>query len=174
MTDKDKIKAIQTAIGVTADGAFGPVSQAALDALIHPELVAVDPGFHAVRASTFADPADIAAFKKAKSAGLSDQQAFKVGDNGVGKWGDDCSQGAGPMVALPPEDWKGLKVPRLAAVEVTANGRTVIAKLGDTMPARANITNGCGIDLNPDACQALGLKPPTLVPAKWRFCMIAR
>ena len=58
-----------------------------------------------VIASSFADLADVEAFKKAKAKGLTDQEAFKVGDNGVGAWGDFTAQEDTPMCALPPEDW---------------------------------------------------------------------
>ncbi len=123
-----------------------------------------------VYASSFADPADIAAFRRAKARGLSDQQAFKVGDNGIGCWGDRTDQGTGPACALPPEDWKPLgPKARLAKVCVIANGRSVTCLLKDTMPARRNITNNAGIDLNPDAIAALGLTPPVLVPATWEW-----
>lgn len=59
-----------------------------------------------VKASTFADPADVAAFKKAKAAGKTDAQAFKVGDNGIGKWGDFTATETAAMCALPREDWE--------------------------------------------------------------------
>lgn len=169
MSRSEKIKAIQAALGVKPDGAWGPLSQGAFDALISPATIPKDPAVHSVRASSFADPADVAAFLRCKAQGKTDQQCFRVGDNGVGKWGDDCTAGAGPMCALPPEDWTALDKPRLSKVEITANGRTITARLGDTMPARKNIRNGAGIDLSPDACKALGLTPPLMVPATWRW-----
>lgn len=124
---------------------------------------------HQVKASSFADPADVAAFRRCKAQGKSDVECFKVGDNGIGCWGDDTT-GERPMCALPPEDWKPLgKAARGAKVRVVANGRSVICELRDTMPAKRNITNGAGIDLNPAAVAALGMKPPILVPATWNF-----
>ena len=123
-----------------------------------------------VQASSFADPADLAAFKRAKARGLSDMEAFKFGDNCVGKWGDPTGEGTGPSCALPPEDWRPLgDKAHLARVRVFANGRSVACELTDTMPARANIKIGCGIDLNPDACAALGLHPPVLCAASWEW-----
>ena len=122
-----------------------------------------------VIASSFADPADLAAFKRAKARGLSDKQAFAVGDNCVGKWGDPTGDGSGPVCALPPEDWRHLANPRGTKVAVVANGRSVVCELRDTMPHVRNITNGAGIDLNPDACRALGLRIPCMVPATWEF-----
>ncbi len=125
---------------------------------------------HHVKASSFADPADVAAFKKCKAQGKTDTQCFKVGDNGIGFAGDDCT-GPTPMCALPQEDWKerwGTKAnARLKPVVVTANGRTVVCLLGDTMPKRANITNGAGIDLSPAAVKAIGKSPPLMISATW-------
>lgn len=122
-----------------------------------------------VMASSFADPADVAAFKRCKAQGKTDQECFKVGDNGIGKWGDDTTANVA-MCALPPEDWEHLgSKARGARVLVTANKRSVVAELRDTMPRKANIKNGAGIDLNPAAVAALGLKPPIMVPATWEW-----
>lgn len=124
-----------------------------------------------VNASSFADPADIRAFRQCKAKGGSDQQCFKKGDNGVGYWGDDCSAGAGPCCALPPDDiiakWGSVKSARKKKVRVKASGREIVCELRDRMPWKRNITNGAGIDLNPDAVGALGLKPPVMVAAEW-------
>jgi hypothetical protein len=159
------IQSIQTLLGVTPDGLWGPKSQAALDALIH----APASGEHLVRASSFADPADVQAFRRCKARGKSDRECFKVGDNGIGKWGDDTTAPR-PMCALPPEDWAPLGAEaRGAKVRVRANGRETICELRDTMPHRANIKNGAGIDLNPAACAALGLTPPIMVAATWEW-----
>jgi len=37
------------------------------------------------------------------------------------------------------------------------------------MPEKTNITNGAGIDLNPDACAALHLQPPVLTRVTWQW-----
>lgn len=125
---------------------------------------------HPVKASSFADPADVAAYLRAKAHGMSDARAFKFGDNGIGCWGDDCKGGSGPACALPPEDWKPFKAAaRKKKVIVKANGKQVVCELRDTMPHRENITNGAGIDLSPDACAALGVKPPVMIRATWRW-----
>ena len=34
---------------------------------------------------------------------------------------------------------------------------------------KKNITNGCGIDLNPAALKSLGLKPPVRIAAEWEW-----
>lgn len=127
---------------------------------------------HQVMASSFADPADIAAFRKCKAQGNSDEFCFKLGDNGIGFMGDDCTTST-PMCALPVEDWMerwGSKQnARLKPVVVTANGKTVVCLLGDTMPRRANIKNGAGIDLSPAAVAAIGKKPPLMIAATWSW-----
>lgn len=159
-----KIESIQKILDVTPDGIWGSKTQAALDAVLAPPA-----GERRVKASSFADPADISAFRRCKAAGKSDQECFKVGDNGLGKWGDDTTEGSGPSCALPPDDWQHLPTPRRARVLVKANGRSVVCELRDTMPKKANIKNGAGIDLNPDACAALGLRPPIMADATWQW-----
>lgn len=119
-----------------------------------------------VTASTFADPADLRAFRAAKARGLSDQEAFKYGDNGIGFWGDPTSETAVCMCALPPEDWEKQfgNAARGKKVAVTYKGVTVVGELRDKMPSEKNNTNGAGIDLNPAFAAAFGLKPPFLLP----------
>jgi hypothetical protein len=163
----EKIKAIQRILGVVDDGIFGPKSRAALEKILAPTPPS-DDGWHEGKASSFADPADVRAFRRCKAQGKSDQECFKVGDNGIGKWGMDTTQPV-PMCALPREDWAHLDRPQGTLVIVEANGQTVRAELQDTMPARANIKNGAVIDLNPEACARLGLTPPVLVAARWRW-----
>ena len=123
-----------------------------------------------VIASSFADPADIEAFKKCKAEGKTDEECFKVGDNGIGAFGFDTA-GHLPICALPPEDWQTKWGSRKAAagkpVIVRHKDKSVVCLLGDTMPHRRHITNGCGIDLNPAACKALGLTPPVKAPVTW-------
>lgn len=127
--------------------------------------------FHHVLASSFADPADIAAFKRCKAKGHSDQECFKVGDNGVGCWGDDCSAGSGPCCALPPEVmeyfWGSTNAAKHQKVVVTRFENKVTCTIKDRMPHLANIHNGARIDLNYDALVALGLEPPTMTQVVW-------
>ena len=127
-----------------------------------------------VIASSFADLADVEAFKKAKAKGLTDQEAFKVGDNGVGAWGDFTAQEDTPMCALPPEDWLekwgSSASARGKKVLVTYKDKSVVGELGDTMPHKANIKNGAGIDLNPAFAKALGQKPPFMLQGvQWEW-----
>ncbi len=119
-------------------------------------------------ASDFASLADLKAYQDAKKRGLPDRLAFKVGDNGIGCWGDLTAQTHTPMCALPPEtmiEWFGsiakAKHQKVKVVDAETQNH-VICVLADRMPERAHITNGCGIDLNPAALQpgALNLKSP--------------
>ena len=126
-----------------------------------------------VKATSFADLADVEAFKKCKDRGGSDNDCFKVGDNGIGFMGDDCARTATPMCALPPEiwgkKWGSRQKAHLKPVNVTIGGKTVRCVMGDTMPHLGNIKNGAGIDLNPAAVAAFGLKPPIKVDAVWSW-----
>jgi hypothetical protein len=132
-----------------------------------------DEEVHIVTASSFADPADVVAYKKCLKSGKTEKQCLAVGDNGIGLWGDDTTV-AKPICALPPDDWlakwKKGSIARGKKIELSLNDKKVICELRDTMPAKANITNGAGIDLNPGAAKALGLKPPFMQPnVGWRW-----
>jgi len=120
-----------------------------------------------VTASSFADPSDVAAYRKAIAEGKSEEDARKLGDNGIGKWGDDTTSEDVPMCALPPEDWQAKwgteNDARGKRVSVTYNGETVIGELRDTMPKKAHIKNGAGIDLNPGFAKAFGIKQPFML-----------
>lgn len=126
-----------------------------------------------VTASSFADPADVVAYKECLKSGKTAKQCLAGGDNGIGRWGDDTTV-AKPICALPPDDWLAKwrtgSIARGKKIELSFNDKKVICELRDTMPARANITNGAGIDLNPGAANALGLKPPFMQPnVSWRW-----
>lgn len=165
-----KVAEIQTILGVTADDRWGVHTQAALDSLIHET---TDTGVHKGKASSFADPADILAFKRCKDRGGSDQDCFKVGDNGIGCWGDSVVEGTGASCAIPPDDmiskWGSTGNAKHKPVEVSANGKTIICVTKDRMPWKKNITNGAIIDLNPDACRELGVEPPVMIKAEWKW-----
>lgn len=127
-----------------------------------------------VTASSFADPKDVLAYKKAIAEGKTEAEALKVGDNGIGKWGDNTAQEEIPMCALPPEDWmekwKTGKNARGKKVAVTYKEKTVIGELRDTMPKKANIKNGAGIDLNPAFAKQFNVKPPFMLKeVKWEW-----
>ena len=179
---------LQQLFGAKPDGGFGPASVAAAKAWVdHLSSVLtqvalrfpgsgelIKPVFappvevHHVKASSFADPADIAAFRRCKALGKSDSECFKFGDNGIGRWSDDTTVNV-PMCALPYEDWENLPDARGKKVLVKANGKSVVCELRDTMPRRKNIKNGAGIDLNEAAWKALGKKPPVMMDATWQW-----
>ncbi len=163
--EQNGLKALGFDPGVL-DGVRGPKTNSAYQAFLFSLRGKEE---HKVKASSFADPADVAAFRRCKANGGTDQQCFKVGDNGIGCWGDDTTADR-PMCALPPEDWSPLgSKARGAKVLVKANGNSVVCELRDTMPKKANIPNGAGIDLNPAAVAALGLKPPIMISATWEW-----
>jgi hypothetical protein len=144
-----------------------------LMALSSASVVKADTEVHVVTASSFADPADVAVYKKCLASGKTEKQCLAVGDNGIGLWGDDTTV-VDPICALPPDDWltkwKKGSVARGKKIELTFGDKRVICELRDTMPAKVNITNGAGIDLNPGAAKALGLTPPFLQPnVGWRW-----
>jgi len=132
------------------------------------------------KASSFADLADVAAYRRALVSFLragynqaqAEAKARKVGDPGVG-WCDNDLSNSTPWVALPYEDWQakyGTKAKaHNAKVAVTIGGKTVICRLGDTMPHKQDIHTGAVIDLAPGAQAAFGLRAPFLVPASWEW-----
>ena len=91
---------------------------------------------------------------------MSDIEAFRLGDNGVGCWGDDTAQLKIPMCALPPEDMEiefgSVDKAKHQKIKVVCGNTSVICLLADRMPHKCNIRNGCGIDLNPAALVAFG------------------
>lgn len=117
-----------------------------------------------VKASSFADLADLRAFKRCKAEGKTDLQCFAVGDNGIGCYGDLTAQEHTPMCALPPETmkllWGSKAKARHQKVIVMHESDSITCIVADVMPSRWYIKNGCGIDLNPAAAKALGLRPP--------------
>jgi hypothetical protein len=129
--------------------------------------------WHTVVGSAFATLSDLAAFKRAKAAGKSDQEAFKVGDNGIGCWGDATAQTQTPMVALPPETmiarWGSVAAAKHKGVLVRRGNVQVSAILADRMPHIKNITNGARIDLNPAVLTAFKLGENTLATVQWAW-----
>lgn len=129
-----------------------------------------------VYATSFADPRDVKRYFDCRARGGSDNDCKKIGDNGVGMWGDNTKKGSGPKCALPPETmidiWGSVEAAHKekVLVECILDGyvadevleRSVVCSVEDTMPHIAHITNGARIDLNPDACDALGLTPPVM------------
>jgi hypothetical protein len=156
-----KLRRVQTILGVDPDGFWGPKSQAALN-----NEVGNHPGF-SVTASSFADPADVVAFEKCKAQGKTDQECFKVGDNGIGQFGKITAQEHTAMVAVHADDmktrWGSIIAAAHRPVIVTVNDKTIDATVEDRIGVKDRI------DLNPAAAKALGLKPPFLVPCVWNW-----
>lgn len=168
--------------GLLIDGQIGELTMAALRRLdeegdfeslgemksagqIHPA-----EGAHEVKASSFADLADVLAFKKCVARGHTENYCFGEGDNGIGKWGKKTAQEVIPMVALPREIWRDAGKTGGAKVIVGYKDFPPLeAFLEDTMPSLANVKNGAGMDTNPAVAKAFGLKPPYMVPMTWAW-----
>jgi hypothetical protein len=110
-------------------------------------------------ATSFADTQDLLAFNRARRAGKTTREALEVGDNGVGAWGHSTVKGTGPCVALAPTV-AGFRALRLCRVFL--GDRAVDCDVRDIAPEGR-------IDLNPDACEELGLKPPVKVMVDWTW-----
>ena len=121
---------------------------------------------HVVTATSFADPEDVEAFKRCKAEGKTDQECFKVGDNGIGCWQDDTTTGV--CCALPPDmmeaKWGSIKAAKHKRVLVSVGDKEVVCILKDRLPHHS-----ARIDLNPGACVLLGLTPPVKVRAHWEW-----
>ncbi len=111
------------------------------------------------KATSFADVADLLAFNRAKRNGKTTQEALAVGDNGVGAWGHSTVAGTGPCCALATTV-SGFRPLRM--VRIFFGEKYVDCDVRDIAPSG-------DIDLNPDACEALGLKPPVLTAVDWTW-----
>jgi hypothetical protein len=151
---------IQKLLGVDDDGFWGPISQQALNDQQDSGGGSSGGGF-TVTASSFADLADVRAFKRCKAEGKTDQQCFKVGDNGIGQFGKITAQEDVAMVAVHKDDmiarWGSVLGAAHRPVTVTIGGRTIDATVEDRIGVKGRI------DLNPAAAKQLGLTPPFLV-----------
>ena len=157
---------VQGLLKVTIDKVWGPKSQEALNAALAARCTA-DSGWQAIDASSFADPADVAAFNKCKATGKSDLQCFAVGDNGIGQFGKVTAQDHTPMVAVH----KTAMVARWGSVAAAAH-RPVRIKVGDKIieaTVEDRISAHGRIDLNPACAKLLGLRPPFVVPSSWQW-----
>lgn len=161
---KAKIKGIQKILEVEQDGVIGPITRAAFEQLGDGS---VESDWVTAKISSFADPADVEAFRKCKAEGYSDKYCFKFGDNGRGYYGDDTTTNE-PMCALRKETivarWGTLAKGKHKPVIVQLyDGREVTCKLADLLGSKGRV------DLNPGACKALGLRPPALESGRWRW-----
>lgn len=153
---------IQGILKVAMDGVWGPKSQTALNfaAALNPALITCE-------ASSFADPADVAAFNRCKLTGKTDLQCFAVGDNGIGQFGQITAQEHTPMIAvhgsLMKARWGSIQGAAHRPVIVTVKGITINATVEDRISAPGRI------DLNPACAKQLGLRPPFVVPCTWQW-----
>lgn len=156
----DEIEQIQALLGVPVDGRWGMLSQSALNVVLASVV-------HIYKASSFADPADVVAFNRCKAKGETDRQCFAVGDNGIGEFGDITAQDTVPFVAVNHQmmldRWGSEQGAAHRPVEVTVNGITFQAKVGDRISAPGRI------DLNPACAKLVNLQPPFLVPCTWKW-----
>jgi hypothetical protein len=159
---------IQKLLDVEDDGFWGPKSQKALNAVLAGSKVeAGGNGPFEAEASSFADPKDLADFQACKAQGKTDKQCFKVGDNGIGKFGKLTAQTKTPMVAIHPADakkrWGSMDAAAHRMVRVTVGSKSVEAAVEDQLGVEGRI------DLNPAAAKALGLNPPFIKKCRWEW-----
>lgn len=125
---------------------------------------------HVVIASEFATDEDLRAYQKAKAEGKSDEEAFAVGDNCIGCWGDRTN-GTIPMCALPPETmvetWGSVANAKHQHILVSYKTSNCVCLVADRMPHLTDITNGAGVDLNPAAVQVIGLPYGAMEQVTW-------
>lgn len=141
---------------------------------------------HKVWASSFADPPDVAAFRRCKADGHDDDYCFGKGDNGVGLWGDDCSRFSGAACALPPEVMEYFFGATEANLWREARNQTILVKkaddpdepaywvevaIKDRMPHISTLEKKgrkYRIDLSPDAVLAIGKHWPLEELVIWK------
>lgn len=102
-----------------------------------------------MKATSFATRQDLAKFAAAVTRGKTVEQAFAVGDNGVGAWGDPTWMPEGPAICALPRPWG-----RNQKVRVTIHqlNKSVVCLVRDRAPAGV-------VDLNPAALKEFGLNP---------------
>jgi len=109
-----------------------------------------------IRATSFADKADLLAYNRAVISGKSPRDALAVGDNGLGASNLSTVAGTGPCCALNGSYNLGRRV------RVIHGERSVECDVRDVSPFGV-------CDLNPDACAELGLIPPVSVEVEMFF-----
>lgn len=159
----DKIERIQKLLEVPADGRWGVISQGAFNSHL-----GQNGKVFSMKASSYADPADLVAFNKCKAKGKSDNECFKVGDNGIGQFGKITAQEKTSMVAVHKdrmiERWGTVNGAAHRPVEVTINNRTFQATVEDRISAPGRI------DLNPACLKLAGLQAPLdPTPCTWKW-----
>lgn len=167
------IREVQEAVGVTVDGNAGPKTWEAIHKRLVPQPAPAPSKPITGKASSFADPKDVAAFRKCKAQGGNDQECFAKGDNGIGCWGDDTTNLDIPYVAVRPDDmiarFGSIDAAMHQPLKLTIGSQTHICIAGDRMPWAKNVKNGAVIDLAPGAQKLFGLKPPFMKPCSWQW-----
>ena len=154
---------IQRLLHVTVDGSWGMQSQGALNAL----RASLGDDWIYCKASSFADPKDVVAFKRCKATGRSDVSCFAVGDNGVGEYGDITAQTETLFIAVHEEfmisRWGSVHAAAHREVQLMINGKLCSPKVGDRISEKGRV------DLNPAILKFYDLKAPLLIDARWRW-----
>lgn len=165
-----KLARIQQLIGADPDGSWGPQSQKKLNAVLSKGDSGGGSGGNGpfkAKASSFADPKDVADFRACKKTGKTDKQCFAMGDNGIGAWGADTAHTSTPMVAVHERDavakWGSFDGAAHRKVRVTVGGKSVVAVVEDKLGKAGRI------DLNPAAAAKVGLHPPFLKDCEWEW-----
>lgn len=169
MTIDATIRAVQKALGLEVDGKAGIKTWTAIYARVAATLAHARP--ISGKASSFADQRDVAAFRACKALGKFDQECFKVGDNGIGCYGDDTTNINIPYVAIRPDDmiafWGSVDAAKHKSINLTIDNTTHECIIGDRMPWAKNVTNGAVVDLAPGAQALFSLRPPFIVNCSW-------
>lgn len=129
------------------------------------------------KATSFGDINDVKRFNQCKQRGGTDQQCFRIGDNGRGAWGAVTAQDVKCMVAVTPDDlfiefgssWRKLACNEPVHITCPRTGRSCVAYVQDIMPHLDHITNGARLDMNPATCIELGLSGEVYEDVEWRF-----
>ncbi|HUD75314.1 MAG TPA: hypothetical protein VMQ76_09605 [Terracidiphilus sp.] len=122
-------------------------------------------------ATSFADPADITAYERAKARGATEEQALAVGDNGIGYYGFDTKKGSGARSSLPAhvivDRWGSMTNGRGRLIRVFFKSQWIDTILSDEGPGPKEEAEGHGLDLNYDAWAALGVSVPAEEQVEW-------
>lgn len=110
-----------------------------------------------MKATSFADVSDLLAYNRAVRSGKSPEEALSIGDNGLGASQLSTVKGTGPCCAMHGRANLGRKV------HVQFHEKVVVCDVRDVGPDGV-------CDLNPDACEALGLVPPVSEVVDVFFC----
>ena len=116
------------------------------------------------KATVFATHSDFLAYNKAIAEGKSQNEAFDLGDNCIGCYGDPTGPDTGcttPGCAITPDKmiaiYGSIAAAKHQLILVTYNGVSVEAKILDRMPWEKDVDNSAILDMNPILENALGV-----------------